>query len=262
MTLRSLKVPGATVHYEVRGAGPLLLLIPGGPEDRSGFAGIVGRLADSYRVVTYDPRGLSASPLDGETADVPVRTFADDAQRLIAALGGEPAYVFGESGGAIVGLDLAARFPDSVRQLVAYEPPCIRLLADPVPHLEAIRDVVETAREHGVGPAMAKFVAAVGFGAGESGEPRQSVADNLGFFLEHMMLETVDRHTPDVSALRSLPVTVAVGADSVGQLAHRTATALAGQLGREAVSFPGNHFGVSTHPEAFAARLRAVLGRS
>ena len=47
----------------------------------------------------------------------------------------------------------------------------------------------------------------------------------------------------------------------------RAAVAVAGRLGTEAVIFPGHHggflggeFGYAGEPEAFAARLRAVLG--
>src|SRR5918995_6449518 len=97
-----LEVTGATLHYEVRGAGPVLLLIPGGPADAGAFDLIRGELSDRYTVVTYDPRGLSRSPLDGEPQDVTVATFADDAHRLLAALGTDPAYVLASSGGALV----------------------------------------------------------------------------------------------------------------------------------------------------------------
>ncbi|HYH33049.1 MAG TPA: hypothetical protein VD903_21975 [Pseudonocardia sp.] len=41
--------------------------------------------------------------MDGASRDIPVETFADDAHRLLAEVGSEPAYVFGESGGAVVG---------------------------------------------------------------------------------------------------------------------------------------------------------------
>ena len=46
----TLKVPGATLYYEVRGAGPVLLLIPGGPADAGGFAPIRDILSDRYTV--------------------------------------------------------------------------------------------------------------------------------------------------------------------------------------------------------------------
>ena len=63
MKTETLQVPGASLYYEVRGSGPVLLMIPGGPMDADGFTEIAERLADSYTVVTYDCRGNSRSPM-------------------------------------------------------------------------------------------------------------------------------------------------------------------------------------------------------
>ncbi len=68
------------------------MLIPGGPADSSVFAPIRNVLSEHYTVVTYDPRGLSSSTLDGEPKDTTVQTFADDAHQLLAAIGNEPGY--------------------------------------------------------------------------------------------------------------------------------------------------------------------------
>ena len=54
-----LRVDGATLHYEVRGSGPLLLLIPGGAGDAASVDGIADDLATGYTVASYDPRGMS-----------------------------------------------------------------------------------------------------------------------------------------------------------------------------------------------------------
>lgn len=264
-----LKVPGAMLHYETCGVGPVLLLIPGGPEDAALFTGVREVLATGFTVVTYDPRGLSNSPLDGDgTGDLPVQTLAEDAHQLLAAVGTEPAYVFGESGGAVVGLDLVTRHPEQVRRLVAHEPPSIRMLDDPEPHIAAVREVRATFRSDGIGAAMEKFLAAAGFAQVEAQpgvEPPATVHEprlgmrNLERFIGHMLVPTVDHYVPDVGLLRSRPVTVSVGKDSAGQLPHRTAAALAGRLGSEPVVLPGDHFGIETHPQAFAAGLQRVL---
>src|SRR5690349_11025506 len=85
--VRTLEAPGATSHYEVRGAGPVLLCMPGGPAVARAFARIAGELAPHYTVVTYDPRGLSRSPLTGPFDDQrAIEINADDAHRLIAAV--------------------------------------------------------------------------------------------------------------------------------------------------------------------------------
>lgn len=263
----TLRVPGATLHYEVSGVGPVLLLIPGGPADSGAFAPIRSVLSDRYTVVTYDPRGLSRSPFDGEPKDMTVGTFADDAHRLLAALGTEPAYVLGSSGGALVGLELASRHPEQVRALVAHEPPLTRLLPDADEHARFGREVYDTYRSEGVGPAMGKFLALAELDqdptppvepSPETAEVMARMQGNLDFFLGHMWLPLGD-YAPDISRLQSLPITVAVGEASEGQLAYRAAVALAGQLGKEPTVFPGDHGGFGAHPEAFAGRLHEVL---
>ena len=263
----TLKVPDATLHYEVRGSGPVLLCIPGGPADGGGFAPISDLLADRYTVVTYDPRGLSRSPFDGEPQDTTVQTFADDAHRLLAAVSTEPAYVLGSSGGGLVGLELVSDHPEQVRVLVAHEPPATRLLDDADEHLAFDREVYDTYRSDGVGPAMGKFLAMAGLDQGEPQPPVESTPEmdeamarmqgNMDFFLGHMWMPLTG-YLPDTLRLKSLPIVVAVGEASEGQLAHRAAGALAEQLGQEPTVFPGDH-GWGGEPEAFATRLDEVL---
>src|ERR1700736_5412022 len=77
-----------------------------------------------------DPRGIGHSTREDATQDVTPEQQADDVHRLLSALGGEPARVFGSSGGAVVGLALVTAHPGQVRTLVAHEPPVIELLPD------------------------------------------------------------------------------------------------------------------------------------
>jgi len=42
-----VKVPGATLYYEVRGTGPVLLAIPGGPTDAGMFTALADQLAET-----------------------------------------------------------------------------------------------------------------------------------------------------------------------------------------------------------------------
>ncbi|TME25623.1 MAG: alpha/beta fold hydrolase, partial [Chloroflexi bacterium] len=87
-------------------------MIPGGPADAGASQGIAAHLTDRYALVTYDPRGISRSVLNEPVEDRRVvEIFADDAHRLLATVGREPAFVFGTSGGALIGLDLGARHP-------------------------------------------------------------------------------------------------------------------------------------------------------
>lgn len=97
-----LRVDGATLHYEVRGTGPLVLLIPGGTGGAAAFDDVAGDLAADYTVASYDPRGLSRSPLDDPEAEQSVAQHADDALRLLDLLSPDaPARVVGCSSAAL-----------------------------------------------------------------------------------------------------------------------------------------------------------------
>jgi len=115
---------------------------------------------------------------------------------------------------------------------------------------------------------MAKFLATAGLDQGEPRPPVESSPEmdeamgrmqgNMDFFLGHMWMPLMG-YVPDTARLKSLPIVVAVGEASEGQLAHRAVRALAEELGQEPTVFPGDH-GWGGEPEAFASRLDEVLG--
>ena len=268
-----LKVPGAKIYYEVQGKGPVLLMIPGGPADAGAFADLAPLMADKYKTVCYDPRGNSRSVLDGPPQDQDMDQHGDDAAALIAALGDQPSFVLGSSGGAQIGLNLAARYPERVRALVAHEPPCLQLLPDAEERLRNAEEVLEVFRTSGVGPAMQKFAAMAGLGGDRKkkpGPPPPSMQEafgriqgNFAFFLAHGVMP-ISLYTPDISALEASKtwVVVGVGAESEGQLARRSAMALAMRMGLKPVTFPGGHVGYGEEPGAFAQRLEEVLAKA
>lgn len=267
---QTLDVPGARLYYERQGAGPLLLMI-GSPMDGSGFAGLARALAGRYSVVTYDPRGIGHSTRDDATKDVTPEQQADDVHRLLSAIGGGPAHVFGSSGGAVVGLALVAAHPGQVRTLVAHEPPVIDLLPDRDQVRAQIDDIYATYQSDGPDQAMAKFMAHAGLAEPPGQDPAaprwEPAPEQLATmraatdtFLAHLLRPTTN-YRADIDALRSAPprIVVAVGATSKGQLAHRTAETLAARLGTPAVEFPGDHAGFLTLPEQCARVLDQVL---
>jgi acetyltransferase/esterase len=86
-TANTLPVPGASLHYQIRGCGPVLLLISGGNGDAASFDLLAGSLGDRYTVVAYDRRGFSRSRLDGPVPLRRIETDSDDAHRLLNRLG-------------------------------------------------------------------------------------------------------------------------------------------------------------------------------
>lgn len=232
----TLAVPGATLYHETRGAGPMFLLIGGGPTDASAFERLAAALASRFTVVSYDPRGNSRSKLDGPPSDQWVETHADDAHRLLGALGTEPAFVLGDGTGALVGLELVIRHPAQVHTLVAFEPPALHLLPD----ADALRDdaeaLHETYRRAGAPAALAAW---------RHGRTAQAPvtdareAGNFAYYVEHVLLPFGDyRIELDALAAASTRIVVATAPQPGHRPAGRAALALAALLGKETVTLP------------------------
>lgn len=263
----TLKVPGASLYYEVRGSGPVLLMMPGGPSDAGAFHDVAGKLADHLTVVTYDPRGLSHSTLEGPLdGDRIVELFADDVHRLLLAEARGKAHVFASSGGAVFALELAIRHPEQLNSVVAHEPPSPTLQPDPAHDRALMLEVSDTYRTAGVGPAMQKFMASARVKAApppptEGGpEDMEQMMRNMDLFLGPYM-QALARYEPDYEALEaaSCRIVPAVGAESGGEVAHEAGLELARRLGTHAVVFPGGHGGFGSNAAEFAVKLAEVL---
>ncbi|MFD7340075.1 alpha/beta fold hydrolase [Streptomyces violascens] len=268
----ALKVPGATLRYEVRGAGPVLLLIAGGGGDAGIFEPVADALADRFTVVTYDPRGHSRSPLDGPDVDQCVEVQADDAYRLLVRVApdGAPAYVFGTSSGAIVAVELLTRHPERLARVVAHEPVLVSLLPDAAEQHAFFDSVVATFHRSGVGAAMAELGAGCGEERGEAPDlsqlspgvrsALQRAQGNSGFFLGRT-LGPFSGHAPSLAQLdlHAEKLVSAAGWASYGLRLYRPAACLAGRYGVEVAEFPGGHVGVVTHPGQFALKLGELL---
>lgn len=267
VTNRTLDVPGAHLRYEVRGSGPVLVLT-GAPMGAVHFAPLADALADSYTVVTNDPRGISGSTLDDPGQDSTPELRADDIAAILDDLGADAADVLGSSGGAVTGLALVARHPARVRTLVAHEPPVLGVLPDAAERLAETDDIVATFHREGVGPALMKFMAFAGLVTdGDSGAPAgppaepsaQDLADGARF-LGHELRGTA-RYLPDIDALKGGParVVIGVGATSGPLVTYRTSHELAALLTTAPAEFPGGHGGFLEAPGEFAEALRKVL---
>jgi pimeloyl-ACP methyl ester carboxylesterase len=265
-----LHVPGARLHYEVRGSGPVLLLICGGVYDAEGYAALADALADRYTVVTYDRRGNSRSPLTGPRGPQTVDEHADDAYRLLEVVG-TPASVFGNSSGGVIALALAARHPDTVATVVVHEPPLFTALPDRDHWLDVMRSVGSAYVGGGAGAAFGVLNTAFAAdtppraeraGVGPDADPQTAARQQAN--AETFIGYEVPGFAPyeaDFPALAAARVVVAVGDDQEGEPPWvRAARAVAARLGTEPVEFPGDHGGFGGPTAAtFAERLDAVL---
>jgi pimeloyl-ACP methyl ester carboxylesterase len=269
-TAQTLEVPGAHLYYEVRGQGPLVVLV-GAPMDAGPFGPLADMLAGDHTVVTTDPRGINRSPVDDPGQDSTPEMRADDLSRLVAHVDAGPAVVLGSSGGAVSALALVQAHPELVRGVIAHEPPLLELLPDAA-ELHAGNEVViarwlagDYAGSWRVFLENANIQLPEGvFEMVFGGEPdAQALADTT--YQNTRMLRPTTRFVPDVAALRSAlrsagaRVVVGIGEASAGQVCDRTSRALASALGIEPTMFPGGHTGFAEDPSGFAVRLRSVL---
>jgi len=262
----TLTVPGARLYHEVRGSGPLVVLV-GAPMDAAAFAPLADRLAADHTVLTTDPRGTNRSPLDDPDQDSTPELRADDLARLVVRVDAGPATVFGSSGGAVTALALVQNHPGLVRAVVAHEPPFAALLPDRERFLAQTDDLIATYLGGDALGAWAKFMAQANIELPEGAleamfgghrDPRV-LADERRWFA-HELRGTV-AWRPDLRALRAAAdrIVVGIGEGSAGQHCDRVSRALAAALGTEPVLFPGDHVGFVGDPERFAARLRPLV---
>ncbi|WP_067465056.1 alpha/beta fold hydrolase [Nocardia amamiensis] len=266
VTARTLDVPGAHLYYELRGAGPLVVLV-GAPMDAAAFAPLADLLAADHTVLTTDPRGHQNSTLDDPGQDSTPELRADDLARLITHVDAGPAVVFGSSGGAVTALALAQARPDLVTTVIAHEPPINALIADRDAHRAATEEMVAAYAEGDVLGAWRKFFAVANIPMpepmlaqifGPERDPRQIASEQYWFAHEIRGTTTWE---PDIVALLDTRarLVVGIGADSAGQFCDRTARALASALDLAPTLFPGGHIGFADDPATFVVRLREVL---
>ncbi|WP_125609999.1 alpha/beta fold hydrolase [Specibacter cremeus] len=261
----------ANLYYELRGAGPALLLIPGASGDAGMYAMAAEHLSRDFTVLTYDRRGNSRSLPPAGWEATTVDEQADDAAALITALDLAPAHVFGNSSGATIAINLALRHPGVLRTVVAHEPPKIGTLPNRDEFLAQLRDRMDAAvKAGGYGHAMDDFH---GWLTGpddadiDAADLRQRVQANGENWIRRE-LGVVDRYDPpaELVARRTTPLVIGIGTTGGTEL-HTALLAtytealrqLAEHLGARFLSFTGAHVPYQTVPDTFAAELGGVL---
>jgi pimeloyl-ACP methyl ester carboxylesterase len=105
-----------------RGSGEPLLLLHGWPQHRGAWARVAPRLAERYRVITPDLRGLGRSPLAPDE-DYRKHALLADVLALLDAQGIERCAVVGHDWGGWLAWLLAIERPERVRRVVTLDIP-------------------------------------------------------------------------------------------------------------------------------------------
>lgn len=262
-----LNVPNARLHYETRGSGPLLIMIPGATGDARVFTTVGEHLAEHHTVLTYDRRGFSRSPLDGpQDYSRRLATDVDDVARLIEHHGGGPATVFGTSSGAVIALTVLSRHPSLVGALAAYEPASMTLLPDRDREVEFIDYLYDLYRSQGVLPALRafhernltpsdrEFLATVA----DSGMEHRHANATYWFERELRQYPTVELDLDTLGSYADRIVLMA-GEDSRNYPTYQVIVELGRRIGRGIIETPGGHTACGSHPSQFSRTLHQAL---
>jgi len=264
-TQNTLEVPGARLYYETKGSGPLLLFIPGANGEHTIFTPLSHHLAEHYTVLTYDRRGFSQSQLVGpQDYERRLETDADDVRRLVAHLSHDrPATIFGSSSGALVALTVLAKFPWSVRVLVAHEPPAVNLLPDAEKWHEFFAKDYQTYKKSGWRAGIKSFASHIAVGADvelmeKAGDMGEYSERNMIYWFDHELIQ-YSHADLDLDALGSHAdrLVLACGSESHDRMPSWPNAILAKKFNKEILELPSGHFGYILQPKEFA---HALLG--
>lgn len=110
------------LHYVTAGQGPAVVLLHGWPQTWYMWRGLIPGLAQRYRVIAPDLRGLGDSSRPASGYDK--KTLADDVWRLVhGVLGEERLFVVGHDWGGPTAYSLAAQHRDAVRRVAIFDAP-------------------------------------------------------------------------------------------------------------------------------------------
>lgn len=105
-----------TVHYEVSGNGPPLLMFAGFMSDSASWGPLVPLLEPHFTLIRPDNR--STGRTRPWNAPCSPRLWAEDAVAVLEALGHEKALVLGHSLGGMIGWQMAATMPERASGLI------------------------------------------------------------------------------------------------------------------------------------------------
>lgn len=268
-----ITVNGTELYYELSGDGDVpLALVHGSWGDHSNWSPVVAELARSFRVLRYDRRGHSQSARPKTQGSL--REDAADLAALLEALDIGPAHIVGNSGGAAVGLWLAAERPEMLRSLTAHEPPLFGLLVDDPSSADALRAIDERIshvfrllRDGNYRNAARHFVDNVAFGPGvwDKLPParQQTFVNNAPTFLDELQDPNISIVDLDALSRFDRPTLLTRGEGSPAFFSSVVGTLVRAMPAAEHVVFVGAaHVPHVSHPVEFVDTVAGFVRRN
>lgn len=171
---------GHSLHAEVTGDGPTVLLIQGLGYATWAWAPYVPTLAEHFRVIAFDNRGAGRSDKPDEPYSIEL--LAEDAHNVVEQLGTMPAHVSGLSMGGYIALTLACLDPDAVASLALISTTCGGPRAEPVPDSTLAAWTAASALDP---PSFARETMPLSFAPGWTDEHPEAFEELLAARLAH-----------------------------------------------------------------------------
>jgi pimeloyl-ACP methyl ester carboxylesterase len=246
-------VNGVRLYYEEHGSGPPILCIHGTSSSALAWAKAIPALAGHGRVITYDRRGCHRSERPRPYETTSTEEHADDAEALLRTLEATPALVIGRSYGGNVALDLALRYPRSVRGLALLEaiPAGLSSEADSW-EAEVAARMEEVVAERGVDAVAEAFVReVVGMWEELPAEWRRMMTANGQAILAELRGKALAVDATSLAKIQA-PALVVSATDSA-EAFRQVAAALADAIpGARSVRVEGGHMVDPTDPEVLS----------
>jgi len=109
-------VNGVRLHYVAGGSGQPLVCLPGWPQTWYSFHPVAPALAEHYRVIMVDIRGMGSS--DKPAAGYDKKTMAQDIYALVQHLGLAKVSLLGHDIGGMVAASFALNYPEATEKLI------------------------------------------------------------------------------------------------------------------------------------------------
>ncbi len=118
-----LDTPDGQIHYRAAGAGRPVLLLHQTPRSSDEYRDVIPILAGEFRVIAMDTIGYGDSYKPARSCSI--ADYAAGAVSLLDGLGIASTRVVGHHTGAVIGIELAASYPERVERLVLSASPFI-----------------------------------------------------------------------------------------------------------------------------------------
>ena len=249
--------------FYIQGENEPLLMIHGIISSADFFNGISDCLKKDFKMISYDRRGYGLSEQEN-IKDFTVSSQAEDAAKILSENVKEPAWIFGNSAGGLIAIELALKYPELVRGLILMEPSLAfddeskTMIAE---WNSELNGYVQAKKIKKALPAFSRVI-------GNENEKKESVTlsemkqtyKNLSNFMFGELNE-VQNYRPEKTDVKSMdvPVVIYVTEDGVESIFAKTSLNGAKELEWKVEMIPGYHNTVKENPLEISKYIKKTI---